>query len=318
MQAIIRGRFAPSPSGRMHLGNVFCALMAWLSCRAQRGRMLLRIEDLDPDRSRMEYARLLEDDLRWLGLDWDEGGLEAPGGPCLQSRRLDAYARALERLQKTGDVYPCFCTRAELHAAQAPHASDGSALYSGRCRRLTQAERADLLQQRAPALRLRLPDERVSYEDLICGLVTQNLAQECGDIIIRRRDGVFAYQLAVVVDDGEMGVTEVIRGRDLLSSTPRQVFLHRLLGQTPPQFGHVPLLVAPDGRRLSKREMDLDMGALRQIYPSPQPILGRLAFLAGLTDRPEGLSAQDLIPLYRPDALAKDNIIIDPQDWRRL
>lgn len=316
MQAVMRGRFAPSPSGRMHLGNVFCALMAWLSCRAQGGRMLLRIEDLDPGRSRMEYARLLEDDLRWLGLDWDEGGLEAPGGPCLQSRRFDAYARALERLQNTGEVYPCYCTRAELHAAQAPHASDGSALYNGRCRRLAPSERAELSQKRAPALRLHLPDEAVAFDDIICGPAAQNLARECGDIVIRRSDGVFAYQLAVVVDDGEMGVTEVIRGRDLLSSTPRQLYLHRLLGQTPPRYGHVPLLVAPDGRRLSKRERDLDMGTLRHSYPSPQPILGRLAFLAGLTDRPEGLCARELIPLYRPQALARGTIVIDPQDWR--
>lgn len=316
MQAVVRGRFAPSPSGRMHLGNVFCALMAWLSCRAQGGRMLLRIEDLDPQRSRMEYARLLEEDLRWLGLDWDEGGLEAPGGPCLQSRRFAAYAAALERLRAGHEIYPCFCTRAELHAAQAPHASDGSALYSGRCRRLTPRERDALAQEQPPALRLHLPDEEIGFDDLICGRVTQNLARECGDIIVRRRDGVYAYQLAVTVDDGEMGVTEVIRGRDLLSSTPRQIFLHRALGYPPPRYGHVPLLTAPDGRRLSKREKDLDMAALRRRFRSPQPIIGRLAFLAGLTDRPEGLCARDLIPLFCADRLAAESIAIDPADWR--
>ncbi len=315
MSPTVRGRFAPSPSGRMHLGNVFCALAAWLSCRAQGGRMLLRIEDLDPDRSKPEYARLLEEDLLWLGLDWDEGGLHAPGGPCLQSARREVYAQALDRLRAQGLLYPCFCTRAELHAAQAPHAGDGRSLYGGRCRSLTEAQRRELSLLRAPNLRLAVPDGEVFFDDVFCGPVRRNPARDCGDIVVRRRDGVHAYQLAVVVDDALMGVSEVIRGRDLLDSTPVQLCLYRLLGYVPPRFGHIPLLVAPDGRRLSKREKDLDMGALRARFSGPEPFLGRLAHAAGLLPRAEPVSARVLVPLYSPALLPRRDIVINPADW---
>lgn len=313
MSQTVRGRFAPSPSGRMHLGNIFCALAAWLSCRAQGGRMLLRIEDLDPDRSKPEYARQIEQDLLWLGLDWDEGGLQAPD--TLQSARAPFYEQALEKLRTQGLLYPCFCTRAELHAAQAPHASDGRAVYDGRCRRLSAQQRAVLAAERAPALRLAVPDGEVAFDDLFCGRVRSVPARDCGDIIVRRRDGVHAYQLAVVVDDALMGVTEVIRGRDLLDSTPVQLCLYGLLGYAPPRFGHIPLLVAPDGRRLSKREKDLDMGALRARFGAPEPLLGRLAWACGLLPRPEPVTARDLVPLYRPQAFARGDIVIDPAGW---
>lgn len=313
MPQTVRGRFAPSPSGRMHLGNIYCALAAWLSCRAQGGTMLLRIEDLDPDRSKPEYARLIADDLLWLGLDWDEGG---PGDRSfLQSTRGALYENALDTLRAQGLLYPCFCTRAELHAAQAPHAGDGRAVYDGRCRRLTPAERERLAEQRAPALRLAVPDGEICFDDLFCGRICRDPARDPGDIIVQRRDGVFAYQLAVVVDDALMGVSEVIRGRDLLDSTPVQLRLYQLLGYRPPRFGHIPLLVAPDGRRLSKRERDLDMGALRARFGAPEPLLGRLACAAGLLPRPEPVSARDLIALYRPDAFSRGDIVIDPADW---
>lgn len=308
----VRGRFAPSPSGRMHLGNVFCALAAWLSCRSQGGRMLLRIEDLDPERCKPEYARLLEEDLLWLGLDWDEGGLDSA---CLQSERRGYYEQALALLRAQGLLYPCFCTRAELHAAQAPHAGDGRSPYDGRCRALTEAQRQALLQRRVPALRLVMPDETVGFDDLFCGPVRRNPARDCGDIVVRRRDGVHAYQLAVVVDDALMGVTEVVRGRDLLDSTPVQLCLYRLLGYAPPRFGHIPLLVAPDGRRLSKREKDLDLGRLRSRFPAPEPLLGRLAHAAGLLPVPEPVSVRELLPLYRPEALSRADIVINPADW---
>ena len=196
---MVVGRFAPSPSGRMHLGNVFSALLAWLSVRSAGGKMILRIEDLDPDRCRPEYAAQLRRDLEWLGLDWDEE--QTP-----QSQRTEAYAEAFARL----DTYPCYCSRNELHAASAPHASDGAVIYAGTCRDLTAAERA--AKTRRPAWRVRVPDEEVSFVDGLQGEVRENLARECGDFILRRSDGVYAYQLAVVVDDAAGGVTEIVRG----------------------------------------------------------------------------------------------------------
>ena len=311
--AQVKGRFAPSPSGRMHLGNIFCALLAWLSVRRQNGSLLLRIEDLDPARCRRTYAEQLEDDLRWLGLWWDEGGLDAPGphAPYCQSRRGDIYARMLDRLAGQAQLYPCFCSRDELHAASAPHRSDGQALYSGRCRGLDAAERTALSEIRRPALRIAVPNEAFSFCDKSGVVFSENLKADCGDFIVRRSDGVFAYQLAVVVDDALMGVTEVARGRDLLDSTPRQLFLYRALGFAPPDFGHLPLLLSEDGRRLSKRDRDMDMEVLQQRF-SAQALLGRLAFLAGLIDRPEPVTAQELVPRFSWDALPKDDIVVPP------
>lgn len=268
---MVVGRFAPSPSGRMHLGNVFTALLAWCSVRSRGGRFLLRVEDLDPDRSRPEYIQKIKQDLRELGLDWDA---ESP----MQSTRSEAYAAAFDRLKQMGLVYPCYCTRAELHAASAPHGADGSPVYPGTCRHLTAAQRAS--KARPPAWRVCVPEQEISFTDGRCGPVTEHLAQQCGDFIIRRSDGVCAYQLAVVVDDAESGVTEVVRGADLLHSTPRQCYLYGCLGLPVPQFYHVPLLVAPDGRRLSKRDQDLDLAVLRQHF-TPEMLLGRLACAAG-------------------------------------
>ena len=217
------GRFAPSPSGRMHMGNLWSCLLAWLSARSAGGRMVLRLEDLDPDRCSQGYCDQVMRDLEWLGLDWD-------GSPVYQSRRTDLYAQAFRELEEKGLLYPCFCTRAERLAASAPHRSDGAAVYSGRCRHLSQAEREELSAQRRPAWRVRVPEREVSFTDLLQGEYRENLARDCGDFILRRSDGVFAYQLAVVVDDGAMGVTQVVRGSDLLSSTPRQLWLQEQLG----------------------------------------------------------------------------------------
>ena len=192
----ITGRFAPSPSGRMHVGNLLSALLAWLSARAAGGRMVLRMEDLDPDRTSRALADQLEDDLRFLGFDWDEGGSAGgPNGPYYQSGRTELYAEALAQLEKQGLLYPCFCTRAQLHAAEAPHNSDGETIYSGRCRGLTTEQIEAQARLRAPAVRLRLPDETVRFVDGHYGPVEQNLERECGDIILRRSDGVFAYQV---------------------------------------------------------------------------------------------------------------------------
>lgn len=302
---MIRGRFAPSPSGRMHLGNVMSALLAWLSAKSAGGEIVLRIEDIDPDRSREAYALQIMEDFRFLGLNWDDG-------PHWQSRRADIYEEILAELAEKGMTYPCYCSRAELHATQAPHASDGVFVYSGHCRDLTQPQRDELAKTRRPALRIRVPDETVGYEDICRGPQAQDLARECGDFILRRSDGAFAYQLAVVVDDAMMGVTQVVRGSDLISSTPRQIWLHRLLGYEPPQFAHVPLLLAPDGRRLSKRERDLDMGALREKYTAEE-IIGRLAYLTGVTDRMEAVSAAELVQTFTWDKVKKTDIFV-PDD----
>ena len=297
---MLTGRFAPSPSGRMHLGNVFSALLAWLSVRSRGGRMILRMEDLDPDRCRPEYMETLRDDLDWLGLDWD-----AEQTP--QSRRTDAYRAEFEKLSQLGLVYPCYCSRAELHAASAPHASDGTAIYAGTCRNLTPEERAQ--KTRRPAWRVRVPEEEISFHDRLQGDYTENLARDCGDFIVRRSDGVYAYQLAVVTDDAKGGVTEVVRGRDLLSSTPRQIWLQRMLGFPEPEYCHVPLLVAPDGRRLSKRERDLDLGALRQLY-TPEELLGKLAALANLQPEAAPVRAWELVSRFSWDCVPCDNIEI--------
>lgn len=297
---MLTGRFAPSPSGRMHLGNAFSALLAWLSVRSRGGRMLLRIEDLDPERCRPAYAEALKADLGWLGLDWDE---EQPR----QSTRTDAYRAQFETLDALGLVYPCYCSRAELHAASAPHAADGNVIYAGTCRHLSAAERA--AKTRAPAWRVAVPDETIAVMDGLQGLYTENLARDCGDFIVRRSDGVYAYQLAVVTDDAAGGVTEVVRGRDLLSSAPRQLWLQRTLGLPAPVYYHVPLLVTPDGRRLSKREKDLDLGALRQRL-SPQELLGQLAYLAGLQPEPAPATAAELASRFSWDLVVSDNIVI--------
>lgn len=306
----VRGRFAPTPSGRMHLGNILCALLAWLSVRAQNGVMLLRIEDLDPERCPLSYAKLLEDDLRWLGLDWDEGGLDGPdknGETCIQSLRTAHYEKALETLRKNVRLYPCFCSRAELHAAEAPHLSDGRVLYAGTCRALTPDEAEQKRAGRSPAVRIAVPDQTIRFTDLCRGAYAENLAEECGDFILRRSDGVFAYQLAVTADDMEMGVTEVVRGADLLFSTARQIWLIEQLGGKPPVYGHIPLLLAPDGRRLSKRDADLDLTALKKRFTAER-ILGMLAHLCGLTETDAPVSARELVPLFSWDKVKKEDI----------
>lgn len=308
---MIRGRFAPSPSGRMHLGNAWSALLAWLSVRSQGGEMVLRLEDLDPDRCKMEYCRGVEEDFLWLGLDWDEGG-SAGGDSYYQSKRSHIYRQALERLEQAELIYPCFCTRGQLHAPNAPHRSDGEVIYAGTCRSLTEAERQARKVTRNPALRLIVPDREFSFTDKLQGAFGENLSTACGDFILRRSDGVYAYQLAVVVDDALMGITEVTRGSDLLGSTPRQLYLQCLLGYSAPDYCHVPLLCAPDGRRLSKRESDLTLSALRERGVAPEEVVGRLAFAAGLIDRPEPITPGELIPLFSVTKLPKEDI---PFQW---
>ena len=304
------GRFAPSPSGRMHLGNLFSSLLAWLSARAAGGRVILRIEDLDTRRCTRAYADRLEADYRALGLIWDEGGSSGgPHGPYYQSRRGELYAAALETLRQKGLVYPCFCTRAQLHAASAPHREDGQTVYSGACRTLTPAQAAQRARTRAPALRLRVPDREVGFQDGCLGRYAENLERDCGDFLLRRSDGLWAYQLAVVVDDAAMEITQVVRGSDLLSSTPRQLYLYDLLRLTPPKFYHVPLLLSPDGRRLSKRNGDLSLDSLLA-RRAPADIIGGLAYLAGLNPSAEPRTPESLLPAFSWEKVPKADLFV--------
>ena len=298
---MVVGRFAPTPSGRMHLGNVFAALIAWLSVRSQGGEMVLRMEDLDTLRTSDAYARLLRQDLAWLGLDYDR---ETPP----QSTRSETYDRYFDRLMEMGLLYPCYCTRSQLHSVNAPHLSDGTYVYPGTCRNLTpQARRA---MNRAPAWRVVVPDRLWSLDDRVQGRYELNLAKDCGDMVVRRADGVYVYQLAVTVDDGEAGVTEVVRGMDLLSSAPRQMYLQELFGFPHPQYAHVPMLLAPDGRRLSKRDRDLDLGELQKRF-SPETVIGLLAHAAGLIDRPAPISAAELAKEFQWSNLRGNSIYLN-------
>ena len=306
------GRFAPSPSGRIHLGNIFCSLLAWLSARQKGGRVVLRIEDLDTARCPRRYAEQMEWDLQWLGLTWDEGpGVGGPDGPYEQSARTALYEAALARLENMDLVYPCFCTRAELHAASAPHREDGQVIYPGTCAHLTAEEAARRTREtgRAPALRLRMPDEVISFSDGHMGPYGENLLRECGDFLLRRSDGMFAYQLAVVVDDAAMGVTEVVRGEDLLSSTPRQLYLYRLLDLPAPAFFHVPLLLTHDGRRLSKRNADAGLDDLQDRYTAAE-ILGKLAYLGGFNPTAQPRTADQLLADFAWDKVPTADIPI--------
>ena len=293
----IVGRFAPTPSGRMHLGNVFAALIAWLSVRSRGGELVLRMEDLDTQRTSGEFADLLRRDLNWLGLDWDR---ETPP----QSQRSAVYDRYFEQLRELGLLYPCYCTRSQLHNVNAPHLSDGTYVYAGTCRDLKTPPPG-----RLPAWRVRVPEREFVVEDLCQGTFRQNLSTDCGDFVVRRADGVYVYQLAVTVDDGEAGVTEVVRGMDLLGSAPRQMYLQELFGFQKPAYGHVPMLLAPDGRRLSKRDRDLDLGELQKRMTA-QALLGKLAFSAGLIEREEPLSARELATVFTWDKLRKDSIYL--------
>ena len=291
-----RGRFAPSPTGRMHLGNLFCALLSWLSVKSKGGEWLLRIEDIDPDRSRQEYADLLMDDLQWLGLEWD-------GEPVWQSRRTEIYEHYFEQLKGQGLTYPCYCTRADILATQAPHESDGRVVYKGTCRGLAPQP------GRQGATRLIVPDRDICFADGHYGEQRVNLTSQVGDFIIRRKDGAWAYQLAVVVDDALMGVTEVVRGRDLLLSSPQQMYVAELLGFPSPRFIHLPLLCNGAGQRLSKRDQSLDMGCLRQKYEASQ-LVGWLACLAGIAPSPDAVGAKELVPLFDWQKVPREDIVL--------
>ena len=291
------GRFAPTPSGRMHLGNVFAAMIAWLSVRSQGGSLILRMEDLDTQRTNEENAQILREDLLWLGFHWDQE--TEP-----QSKRSRVYDRYFEMLREQGLLYPCYCTRAQLHNVNAPHLSDGTYVYPGTCRTLVTPPEG-----RTPSWRVQVPQGQWTVKDKLQGIYVEDLSTHCGDFVVRRSDGMYVYQLAVTVDDGEAGVTEVVRGLDLLSSAPRQMYLQKLFGFSHPAYGHVPLLLSADGRRLSKRDRDMDLGYLRDHMTAPE-LLGILGHTAGLLDKPAPISAAELATVFDWEKLHKDSVIL--------
>ena len=275
----------------MHLGNVFSALLSWLSVKSKGGEWLLRIEDIDPGRSRQAYADQLMDDLEWLGLTWD-------GAPVYQSQRFDIYEHYFSQLREKGLTYPCYCTRADLLATQAPHESDGRVVYPGTCRpKSVPTPISPVSPTRPAATRLMVPQRNICFTDGHYGAQQVNLATEVGDFIIRRKDGAWAYQLAVVIDDALMGITEVVRGRDLLLSSPQQIYLAELLGWSYPQFIHLPLLCNESGQRLSKRDQSLDLASLRERYSAPA-LIGMLAHWAGLLSQPSPATPSDLLSAF--------------------
>ena len=279
----------------MYAGNIYAALMAWLVAKSQGGEVVLRIEDLDRERSKPQFIDAVQHDFEMLGLTWDRG-------PYFQSDRDEAYDAAFRKLQEAGLTYPCFCSRADLHAASAPHRGE-KLIYPGTCRNLSQSEIEAKAQAKSPATRLIAKDVDIAFDDLVQGPYSQNLTRDCGDFLIRRSDSAFAYQLAVVVDDAAQGITSVVRGVDLLCSTPQQIYLQRLLGLPESSYAHIPLLVAEKGRRLSKRDHDAALDELLARFATPQGIIGHIAFIIGLTDEEEPASPEELLSAFNTNAL---------------
>jgi glutamyl-tRNA synthetase len=307
---VYTGRYAPSPTGDLHLGNARTALIAWLWARRSGGRFLLRFEDLDSGRVRPGCAQRQAESLAWLGLDWD-------GEPVAQSERTERYEEAIAALRERGVLYECFCSRADVRrAASAPHGPDGP-LYSGVCRDLTPGERAGRVALgRAPALRVRA-EGMVEFGDDLQGPQREQLESTSGDIVLRRSDGIVAYQLAVVVDDAAQGVTHIVRGADLLASTARQLRLYELLGLTPvPAYAHVPLLLGGDGERLAKRHGAAGLEELRASGADPRALVGWLAHSAGLLERAEPCTPAELIGAFDPSLLEREPASIGPGDLR--
>ncbi|WP_336785941.1 tRNA glutamyl-Q(34) synthetase GluQRS [Paenibacillus sp. MMO-177] len=317
----IRGRFAPTPSGLMHVGNAWAALLAWLQIRSQNGQFVLRMEDIDGPRCRPELALQALADLRWLGLDWDEGpDIGGPYSPYTQSQRMPLYDEALAKLLASDRLYPCFCSRAELLAvASAPHglSSEGPA-YAGTCRHLTPEQQRERGEVKTPSLRFKVDEDRViTYEDGIAGTLRFPPGIG-GDFVVRRADGIVSYQLAVVVDDAAMSITDVLRGADLMDSTPRQLLLYEALGLPAPRFAHVPLLMGEDGKRLAKRHGDTSIAGLKEAGVGPERIIGWLAFLAGQTDSSEPISATELIGYFDQNRVPKEPVTIRENLMKQL
>ncbi len=297
------GRFAPSPTGPLHVGNLRTALLAWLFARSAGARFLMRVEDLDRSRVRpgIEQAQLA--DLRAIGLDWD--------GPMVrQSERMRLYEEAIAQLDDKGLLYPCYCTRQEIRAAvSAPHGIPAADRYPGTCRELTGAERAEKeAAGRPPALRVRAEGARISFEDRLLG----HQEGETDDFVVRRNDGAPAYQLAVVVDDADGGIGEVVRGADLVDSTPRQILLARLLGLPVPRYAHVPLVLGPDGQRLAKRHGAVTLEDRAAQGDGPDEVLAWMARSLGLAEPGEKPAVEDLLARFDPEKLPREPTVWDP------
>ncbi len=306
MPPTLRGRLAPSPTGAQHVGNARTYLIAWLAARSKGAGVILRMEDIDSPRIKPAAAEQAIDDLRWLGLDWD-------GDPIVQTTRLARYEAVLDRLKRQDLVYPCICTRSDIAAAaSAPHAEHEGPNYPGTCAHRSVADAGTLAAMGRPfAWRFRA-NESPPFVDEFCGDVWVDRAQSGGDFVVWKSAGSPAYQLAVVVDDAEMGVTEVIRGDDLIPSTPRQILLYQSLGWTPPRFAHVPLVVGEDGRRLAKRHGDTRLAALRDAGVKAESLIGLLAWSCGWLEKPEPITPTELIPLYRLEAIPHRPCMLTP------
>jgi glutamyl-tRNA synthetase len=299
-----RGRLAPSPTGAQHIGNARTYLISWLAARAVGGSVLLRIEDIDSPRVKSGAAEQVLDDLRWLGLDWDEQ-------PVVQSSRLASYESALRLLQERDLVYPCTCSRTDIeNAASAPHAEHEGPPYPGTCAGRRAAD-ANSLPAQSFSWRIRAGCPPVEYRDGFLGSTHVNPGAAGGDFVVWKSAGTPAYQLAVVADDAAMGVTEVIRGDDLVPSTPRQLLLYRYLDLTPPRFAHVPLVVGTDGRRLAKRHGDTRLISLRQAGVPPEAVNGLLAWSCGWLKRIEPVTARDLIPHFQLASIPPRPFVLD-------
>ena len=303
------GRYAPSPSGRLHIGNIMSSLLAWLDVRSHDGTLVFRLEDLDPDRSDYEYAALMAEDLQWLGLYWDEGWFPGNGSEYTQGARTRLYDAAFQVLDEKGLLYPCYCSRSQRLAASAPHPGEERD-SSCSCRYMTDLQRAEIeAKGRKPAWKVIVPDEVIEFNDAHYGVQSENLKTQ-GDFIVRRSDGVYAYQLAVSVDDAAMNISSVVRARDLMSSTFKQIWLIRTLGGNIPEYAHSPLLVSEEGRKLSKREGDLNMDTLRNLY-SPEQLIGHLGEMCGLLKTYRECTAGELRDLFSWDRVLKEDILIN-------
>jgi glutamyl-tRNA synthetase len=311
------GRLAPSPTGAQHVGNARTYLIAWLSARARGGRVALRVEDIDSPRVKPGAAEQALDDLCWLGLDWDDG-------PVVQTERIPLYEAALARLRAAERVYPCTCTRADVErAASAPHLEHEGPVYPGTCAGRRAAD-ADTLGDAPHCWRFRLPEQTPAFVDGLLGIQQLDLHALGGDFVVWKAPrppnlpGSPAYQLAVVVDDAAQGVTEVIRGDDLVPSTPRQLLLYDALGLPPPSFCHVPLVVGPDGRRLAKRHGDTRLSSLREAGVRAEMLLGLLAWSCGWLGALRPATARELVPLFRLDAIPPHPFVLTPELLRSI
>jgi glutamyl-tRNA synthetase len=320
---MVRGRFAPSPTGALHLGNARTALLAWLHARAHGGAFVMRVEDLDFGRVRPGIMERQLDELRWLGLDWDEGpDVGGPFGPYVQSQRQERYDAALRTLAQRGLLFECTCSRKDIaQAASAPHAGEEGPRYTGACRdrRVDPAVPSLMAHGRSLfALRMQVEPGAVCFTDGVMGDCCFDPAAEGGDFVVRRRDGAAAYQLAVVVDDAAMGMTHVVRGADLLSSTARQILLCRALELPVPAFVHVPLMLGPDGERLAKRHGAVSLGDLREAGVPPERVAGWLAASCGLAPPGEEARPAELVGRFDVARLSRDPTTVSETDLARL